>query len=375
MALAGLSRRQPEFLPLLSREGDFTCTAMKTYLRPLGLVFGADARRLIAAGEAGALGGMAHIGFTAVEVVRRSGGSITRYTSQFAQARDMPQMPRITAARPSFAGLDLGACRIMGIVNVTPDSFSDGGRLKSSEAAVAHGRQLAAEGAEILDVGGESTRPGSDEVPVIEELDRIIPVVEGLAKNHLVSVDTRKSQVMEAALAAGAAIINDVSALTHDPASARLIATKGAPVVLMHAQGDPRTMQLNPHYDDVLLDVYDALEERIELAERSGIARANIAVDPGIGFGKTYRHNLEVLAGLAMFHGLGAALLVGLSRKGFVGAVTGEKVAAKRVNGSIGGALHAAMMGTHIVRVHDVAETRQALKLFTASADPDSVEF
>jgi dihydropteroate synthase len=146
-------------------------------------------------------------------------------------------------------------------------------------------------------------------------------------------------------------------------------------VVLMHALGEPKTMQLNPRYNDVLLDVYDALEEKVAAAERAGITRSNICIDPGIGFGKTFRHNLELLAGLTIFHGLGVALLVGLSRKAFVGAVTGEKVAAKRVSGSVGGALHGAMMGTHILRVHDVAETRQALQLFTASADPDSVEF
>lgn len=347
---------------------------MKTYLRPLGLVFGADARAQIAAGEAGALGGMAHTGFTQVEVARRGGGRVTRYVSHYAQARDMPQVAAITAARPDFAGLSLQSCRIMGVVNVTPDSFSDGGKLKNAGAAVAHGRRLAQEGADILDVGGESTRPGSDEVPADEEFSRIIPVIEGLAASHLVSADTRKAKVMEAALRAGAKIINDVSALGHDPRSAAVIATANSPVVLMHALGEPKTMQLNPRYEDVLLDVYDGLEEKIAMAERAGIARANICVDPGIGFGKTFRHNLQLLAGLTMFHGLGVGLLVGLSRKGFVGAVTGENAAARRVHGSVGGALHAAMMGAHILRVHDVVETRQALQLFTASADPDSVE-
>jgi dihydropteroate synthase len=348
---------------------------VKTYLRPLGLVFGADARAQIAAGEAGALGGMAHIAFTQVEVVRRNGQKATRYVSQFAQAKDLPQVRAITTARPAFAGLPLNACRIMGVVNVTPDSFSDGGRLKDTEAAVAHGRKLAEEGADILDVGGESTRPGSDEVSAGEELRRVIPVIEGLAPSHLVSADTRKANVMEAALRAGAKIINDVSGLDHDPHSAAMLANARVPVVLMHALGEPKTMQLNPRYDDVLLDVYDALEEKITLAERVGVQRAQICIDPGIGFGKTFKHNLELLAGLTMFHGLGVALLVGLSRKGFVGAITGENVAARRISGSVGGALHAAMMGAHILRVHDVGETRQALQLFTASADPDSVEF
>jgi dihydropteroate synthase len=284
-------------------------------------------------------------------------------------------MKAITAPRPDFGGVALASTRIMGIVNVTPDSFSDGGRLASDSAAIAHGRQLAREGADILDIGGESTRPGSDAVDAAEEAGRILGVIAALGKDHVVSADTRKAAVMQQALSAGAAIINDVSALTFDAASAGVVAAASAPIVLMHAQGDPKTMQLNPRYEDVVLDVFDALEERVAAARAAGIAAANICIDPGIGFGKSFRHNLDLLAGLTVFHGLGLPLLVGLSRKSFVGAVTGEKQAAKRVHGSVGGALHAALMGAHILRVHDVAETRQALQLFTASADPDSAEF
>ena len=263
----------------------------------------------------------------------------------------------------------------MGIVNVTPDSYSDGGRTADTDRAIAHGMQLAREGADILDVGGESTRPGSEGVAEDEELRRVITVIEGLANAGLrVSCDTRKASVMQAALAAGAQIINDVSALQYDPAALETMARASCPVILMHAQGDPRTMQLNPHYDDVALDVYDQLEQRVMACVQAGIPRSHIAIDPGIGFGKTFTQNLALMAGLTLFHGLGVPLLVGLSRKGFVGAVTGEKPAAARLHGSVGGAMQAAQQGAHILRVHDVKATRAALSMFTASNDPDSVD-
>lgn len=347
---------------------------MKTYVRPMGLVFGADARAQIAAGEAGALGGFTHIGFTHAEVIHREGARITRQVKRFAEVAGLEPVRRVTAARPAFGGLAMSEARVMGIVNVTPDSFSDGGKLGSAEAAIAHGQRLASEGADILDVGGESTRPGSDTVPDAEEEQRVLPVISALAGAHVVSADTRKSGVMRSALAAGAHIVNDVSALGHDAASAGVVARAGAPVILMHAQGEPKTMQLNPHYDDVLLDVYDGLEAAVAKAEAAGIGRANICVDPGIGFGKTFRQNLDLMAGLSLFHGLGVPLLVGLSRKGFVGAVTGERLAGERVFGSVGGALAAAQQGAHILRVHDVKATKAALLMFTACADPDSAD-
>jgi dihydropteroate synthase len=341
------------------------------YYRPLSLVFGPDARDAIAAGSALPLGGMAHIAFNQVEVITRGGA---RSVASIDKLHDTEELHRITASRAAFAGLPMDRSRIMGIVNVTPDSFSDGGRLETSQAGIRHGLKLAEEGADILDIGGESTRPGSDEVPVHEEIDRIVPVIEGLAKKHLVSADTRKATVMSAALAAGAKIINDVSALTHDHESAGVAAWSGAPVILMHAQGSPKTMQLNPRYDDVLLDVYDALEDRISAAVGAGIPLQNICVDPGIGFGKTYQQNLVLMAGLSLFHGLGVPVLVGLSRKSIVGAVTREKVAAKRVAGSVGGALAAMMQGAHILRVHDVLETRHGCEMFTACCDPASAD-
>ena len=347
---------------------------MKTYYRPTGLVFGADVPRMVRDGDALPLAGQGHVGFTHVDVITRREGVIERDMQRIAGVDDSAALERLSAVRPAFAGLDLTVPRLMGIVNITPDSFSDGGKLTSAAAAISHGAQLAEEGADILDVGGESTRPGSDTVAVEEELRRVLPVIEALAKGHLVSADTRKSAVMSAALSAGARIINDVSALGHDGKSSGVAAAARVPVVLMHAQGEPKTMQLQPRYDDVLLDVYDMLEGRVAAAESAGIPRAMIAVDPGIGFGKTFRQNLDVMAGLAVFHGLGVPLLVGVSRKGFLGALTGEKTAGNRVNGSVGGALQAALAGAHILRVHDVKATRDALAVFTAALHPDSAD-
>jgi dihydropteroate synthase len=345
---------------------------MTTYYRPLSLVFGPDAREMIATGKAGALGGMAHIGFTHVEVIERDVG---RIIETFSDLADLQDIQNITRPRPVFGGVEMQHTQVMGIVNVTPDSFSDGGNLAEAEAGIAHGQKLASEGATILDVGGESTRPGSDTVSIEDEILRVEKVIAELSKRHIVSADTRKSKVMTSALQAGARMINDVSALGYDSSSARVIADAKAPVILMHAQGEPKTMQLNPRYDNVLLDVYDALAARVAFAEQAGIARENISVDPGIGFGKSFKQNLELMAGLSLFHGLGVPVLVGLSRKGFVGAISGEKVAANRAHGSVGGALQAAQQGAHILRVHDVKATVHGLKVFTASSDPDSVDF
>lgn len=334
----------------------------KTYYRPAGLVYGPDARTLIQEGRGGSLGGLSAIAYTMVEIIVREGRGVSRRVVPFAPSLALP-VPAAPPARPL----------IMGIVNVTPDSFSDGGRHAAAEQAIAHGLKLAAEGADILDVGGESTRPGSDGVDEGEELARVVPVIEGIAAaGHKVSCDTRKASVMRAALKAGAAIINDVSALQHDPQSLAAMAEADCPVVLMHAQGDPRTMQLSPSYADVALDVFDALEARIAACVAAGIARERLIADPGIGFGKSFRHNLDLLHQFTLFHGLGVALLMGLSRKGFVGALTGEKTAANRVNGSVGGALWSALNGAHILRVHDVKATVEALVVAQACADPEA---
>ncbi|MFQ6554255.1 dihydropteroate synthase [Aestuariibius insulae] len=252
--------------------------------------------------------------------------------------------------------------RLMGVVNATPDSFSDGGQ-HLGEAAITHGLALMKEGADLLDIGGESTRPGAEPVPEDEESRRVLPVVEALAAHAPVSVDTRKAGVARGALAKGATLINDVSALTYDKAMASVIAGAEAPVCLMHSAGDPKTMQDDPTYEDVLLDVYDALADRVDAAQIAGIARSRIVVDPGIGFGKTEAHNLALLKRLSLFHGLGCPILLGVSRKGFIGRIGGEPVPDRRVPGSVAVALHGIRQGVQITRVHDMAATRQAMAL------------
>lgn len=258
--------------------------------------------------------------------------------------------------------------QIMGIVNVTPDSFSDGGDYHDAQHAIDHGLRLEDEGADILDIGGESTRPGSDTVSVEEELRRVLPVIEGLrARTDLkISIDTRKPQVMQAASQRGVDIINDVSALTYDDVSMETAAQLQLPVVLMHAQGDPKTMQNNPVYDDVVKDVYAFLEKRINTCIAAGMSLDELIIDPGIGFGKTLDHNLTLLKNLEYFKTLGVPLLIGASRKRFIGALTGVEEAKDRMPGSVAAALVAVQNGAHILRVHDVAATKQALTIWQA---------
>ncbi|WP_064742163.1 dihydropteroate synthase [Inquilinus limosus] len=278
------------------------------------------------------------------------------------------RLDRLSRPRPDFGGIALDRPRLMGIVNVTPDSFSDGGDFAESGRAVAHGLALAEAGAEILDIGGESTRPGSAPVSPEEEIARIQPVIRELANRGLtVSIDTRHAAVMQAALAAGARIVNDVTGLTGDPASLGVVARAGCPVVLMHIQGEPQTMQRNPAYEDVLLDVFDWLEERVAACDAAGIPAGRIAADPGIGFGKkSLTHNLPLLRGLSLLHGLGCAVLLGVSRKRFIGTISGAAEPKARAPGSIAAGLYGVAQGVQILRVHDVAETRQALAVWSA---------
>ena len=265
--------------------------------------------------------------------------------------------------------LRLDRPRVMGIVNVTPDSFSDGGAHFDAGAAIAHGLALAAEGADILDVGGESTRPGAQAVSVEEELRRTIPVVEALSRQLAipVGIDTSKPEVMRAAVAAGAGMINDVFALRREGAL-DAAAALGVPVVLMHMQGEPRGMQANPEYDDVVGEVHRFLAERVFAAEMAGIPRTRIVVDPGFGFGKTREHNLQLLAQLQRFTELGVPVLAGLSRKRTIGELTGRDDPRARVHGSVAAHLVAAQRGAMLLRVHDVAATVDALKVWEAVA-------
>jgi dihydropteroate synthase len=264
--------------------------------------------------------------------------------------------------------------KLMGIVNVTPDSFSDGGLFLDAESAVAHGRELAAEGADVLDIGGESTRPGAEAVSAQDELMRVEPVVSALAGDQgpgiPVSIDTSKLAVAEAALDAGAAIVNDVTALRADPDLASLCGDRGCEVVLMHMLGDPRTMQEDPTYDDVVADVKGFLSERIDFATSEGIDEARIWVDPGVGFGKTVDHNLELLRRLPELAELGRPIVVGSSRKSFIGKLTGAPVD-QRLGGTIASSVLAYAGGARMLRVHDVGPMRQALTVAEAILDPD----
>ena len=265
--------------------------------------------------------------------------------------------------------LKLDRPRVLGIVNVTPDSFSDGGEHATVDAAIAHGMKLAEEGADVLDIGGESTRPGAEAVSIEEELRRVIPVIAALAKQAAlpVSIDTSKPEVMRAAVEAGAGMINDVFGLRREGAL-DAAAALGVPVVLMHMLGEPRSMQDAPHYDDVVADVHRFLAERIFAAEMAGIAKRRIVVDPGFGFGKTLAHNLALLAQLDRFTELGVPVLAGLSRKKTIGELTGRADPHDRVHGSVAAHLIAAQRGAMLLRVHDVAATVDALKIWNAVA-------
>lgn len=268
----------------------------------------------------------------------------------------------LTAPRAAIAGLAMDRPQIMGIVNATPDSFSDGGAYD----AVQQSLDLLDQGADILDIGGESTRPGAAEVPVADEIARILPAITALAGRVPISVDTRKATVARAALQAGADLVNDVSGFDFDSDLPKLVAAEGVPVCLMHAQGLPADMQDDPRYDDVLLDVYDALEIRIARAEQAGIPRQRIVIDPGIGFGKNLTHNLAILRRISLYHGLGCPILLGVSRKRFIGTVGKAEDPAKRLPGTLAVTLAAIAQGVQIHRVHDVAETRQGLLLWQA---------
>lgn len=257
----------------------------------------------------------------------------------------------------------------MGVLNVTPDSFSDGGEHADPKAAVAAGLAMAAAGASIVDVGGESTRPGAEPLAPEVERDRVIPVISGLAREGVtVSADTRNATTMAAALDAGASIINDVSGLTYDPAAASLLARSTALVVLMHMRGTPATMQAHAHYEDVARDVTRELAERLTRAEEAGILQERIALDPGIGFAKTTAHNLELLSRLPLLLALGCPLVVGVSRKRFIGEITGAAIPRQRVAGSLAAALFAAWRRASVLRVHDVPETIAALRVWQALA-------
>ncbi len=349
---------------------------MRTLLRPTGFVdspFGNDGK---VARLAGGMSWFAAVELIRVEDYERTSTELVpvdgiedRFDDEMAG-----QWNALTSARqPLQIGertIRLDQPQVMAIVNATPDSFSDGGQFADAAAAAEAGAQMAADGAAILDVGGESTRPGARMVWEGDEIERIMPVIRQLATGGAaVSVDTRKADVMTAAIEAGARMINDVSALTFDGRSAGVVAASDVPVVLMHHKGAPETMQDDPRYDDVLVEVYLWLDERIRDAEAAGIRRERILIDPGFGFGKNVSHNLEMMNGLALLHSLGCPIVVGASRKRTIGALSGEAPTDRRLGGSIAFALKAVEQGVQILRVHDVFETVQALRAWRGLRD------
>lgn len=352
----------------------------RTYLRPTGFVdapFGHDGK------VARLAGGM--LWFSAVEIAEVEGARLV--SSELVSVEQLEQRIGDMAAeaqtaweriRADRAALTVGQRtvrldqpQVVGILNVTPDSFSDGGRHDDAASAAEAGHAMATAGAAIVDVGGESTRPGAKPVWEGDELKRVLPIVEQLSRSGTaVSIDTRKAAVMEGALASGAGLVNDVSALTYDDRAIEVVAKAGCPVVLMHHQGQPETMQQAPHYEGpVLFEVYDWLEAQIDAAALAGVDRSRILVDPGIGFGKSVQHNLQLLNGLSLFHGLGCGIMLGASRKRMIGALSGEAPADQRLAGSITLALKGAEQGAQLLRVHDVPETVQALKVWRGLRD------
>ncbi|HTI87203.1 MAG TPA: dihydropteroate synthase [Alphaproteobacteria bacterium] len=348
--------------------------AVSLYVRPLGIAWGPIPDSPEALPFAGG-----RAWFSWVELAIRDRDTVTRHRVPVAALRrwaaevghehDLRIESFLAAYGESlapFAGLSLDQPRLMGVVNVTPDSFSDGGDYATAETAIARARELVAGGADLLDIGGESTRPGAGTVPAPEESARVVPVIRALSGECLVSVDTRKSPVISAAVAAGARIVNDVSAATYDEATLAATVKGGAAIVLMHALGDPKTMQVAPSYRDPALDVFDFLESRVAAAVSAGIPRHAIMVDPGVGFGKTLDHNLALLNQLALYKGLGVGVLLGVSRKSFIGRVSGAERPKERLPGSLAVMLHGLDQGADMLRVHDVAESAQAIALWRA---------
>ncbi len=348
------------------------------YVQPLGLLrgcsdFETSFRRVAGCG----------LYFSALKIIRRLGAEVSCEIVSVVEwecylekqpdteARELRKLlQNIERVRPAIEfqnGLNLNWDRpvLQGVLNVTPDSFSDGGSFDDVEKSLSHAKQMLSSGADIIDVGGETTKPGAVTVSEGMEEERVLPVIKKLkALNCLISIDSRKPGVMRAALGAGAQIINDVSALEYDPESIHVAKDAEVPVILMHAQGTPENMQDDPTYDHAVLDIYDYLKARIDHCVTAGIRKENIIVDPGIGFGKTVDHNLQILANISLFHSLGVPLLIGVSRKSFIGKITGETEPDKRVSGSIAAAQHCIEQGVQIVRVHDVEETRKAISVY-----------
>ena len=357
-------------------------------IHPLGLMAGAAGAQAQHQGFARPIAG-GRMGFTACDVFIEQAGTVNHCVSPVSEVvawgeregGDLAQavegeFGQLAMPRADFAGLALDRPRIFGIVNVTPDSFHDGGRHASTDTAIAHGEAMIEAGADAIDIGGESTRPGSQETPEEHELERVLPVIQALrGRGAVLSIDTRRAAVMRAALDAGARVVNDITALGDDAEAINVIANAGASAILMHMQGRPRTMQQKPLYGHAPYEVSRILRSRVTACLEAGIPIERIAVDPGVGFGKTDAHNLQILSSAAILHGTGAAVMVGASRKSFIGRIFEDVPSSARLPGSLAAAMTAVSQGVQLLRVHDVAETRQTIAVIEGCMSDKPVEF
>ena len=345
------------------------------YIRPTNIVFGQKANYFIQAGTAKSLCGLEDVGFLSVEILKRKsdGNTVEEYSVLELERLDFKDkiqsdLNKITSKRNNIFNLNFKNPILMGVLNVTPDSFSDGGKHNTTFRALDHVKNMIDFGAHIIDVGGESTRPGAKSVSDQDEIVRVSETIQSIKKkypNQLISLDTRKSKVMQHGISIGVDMLNDVSALDFDQLSYQVVKDSGKPIILNHSQGIPENMQNNPTYDNVLLDIFDYFENKIKFLKDNGIKDEQIIIDPGIGFGKTLEHNLEIISKISIFHSLGYPIMVGPSRKSFIGKIMGEKDNPQRLGGTIASVLYSYLQGIQLFRVHDIQETSEALKVYS----------
>ena len=345
------------------------------YIRPTNIVFGQKANYFIQAGTAKNLCGLEDVGFLSVEILKRKsdGNTVEEYSVLELERLDFKDkiqsdLNKITSKRNNIFNLNFKNPILMGVLNVTPDSFSDGGKYNTTFRALDHVKNMIDFGAHIIDVGGESTRPGAKSVSDQDEIVRVSETIQSIKKkypNQLISLDTRKSKVMQHGISIGVDMLNDVSALDFDQLSYQVVKDSGKPIILNHSQGIPENMQNNPTYDNVLLDIFDYFENKIKFLKDNGIKDEQIIIDPGIGFGKTLEHNLEIISKISIFHSLGYPIMVGPSRKSFIGKIMGEKDNPQRLGGTIASVLYSYLQGIQLFRVHDIQETSEALKVYS----------
>jgi dihydropteroate synthase len=345
------------------------------YVRPTNIVFGQKAKFFVDKKKARPLCGLENVAFLSIEILTRQSESnlVEEYSIEqlekvnFRDKIDL-DLNKISSKRNSILNLDLKKPVLMGVLNVTPDSFSDGGKYNDTIRAIDHVKRMIDSGADIIDVGGESTRPGAKNVNEQEEISRVTEIIQLIKKifpTQLVSLDTRKSKVMQHGVDIGIDILNDVSALDFDNESYQVVKNSNKPIILNHSQGIPENMQDNPIYNNVLLDIYDYFEKKIKFLKDNGIKDEQIIIDPGIGFGKTLDHNLQIISKISLFHSLGYPIMVGASRKSFIGKIMGYKDNPQRLGGTIASVLHSYLQGIQLFRVHDIQEIREALKVYS----------